>query len=181
MKITLLQPQDWLTCCAYNKLLCVPLSSSLHHYNLFFLFFLLLYSHWCDLQGWLGLKNQSLTCSSCSPSSNNEQSSPCLLWGQWLCRCHGSKGRGYSVHLHVPQSRWGKHRASPWKGNGSFLMKQVTAGNEIESEVGLCSNRSGGSRDRKRGCLFRSRLRSLLSTVVLIPAFNYSPYSIFQL
>ena len=48
-----------------------------------------------------------------------------------------------------------------------FLMRRVTTGHEIESEVGLCIDQSGESWGRKWGCLFRSCLRSLHWTLVL--------------
>lgn len=42
----------------------------------------------------------------------------------------------------------------------------IAAGHEIESEVGLCADHSGGLWDQKRGCLFHNKLGSLLWTVV---------------
>ena len=56
-----------------------------------------------------------------------------------------------------------------------FLMRKVTAGHEIESEVGLCIDHSDGSRCRKWGCLFSNWLRSLLELWIFVsPNFYWS-------
>ena len=53
-----------------------------------------------------------------------------------------------------------KNQVSP---KGLFTKATWTmASHDIESEVGLCTDHFGGSRHRKRGCLFRCRLHSLL-------------------
>ena len=39
-----------------------------------------------------------------------------------------------------------------------FLLRKIMTGHLVESEVWLCIDHSGGSRDRKWGCLFRDRL-----------------------
>ena len=48
-----------------------------------------------------------------------------------------------------------------------FLIRQVTAGHEIKSEVGLCIDHSSRSPDWKCACLFLSWLHSLIWTAVL--------------